>query len=153
MNKLREYKKQHYEVTITRVCAGLCIHNTLDQSYCNTTEDRCYVVTGRKGEQWPIKWKDVRKYLSMNGSTLSPEDFKMCVPVRVQTDISGPHILAYRATEKEVFPAPESWGMTEPLVAEVGDAVAFTMLEDGSPNVADKYRIEGDTFDYTYEPA
>ena len=153
MNELKEYKKQHYTITITRVVAGLCIHNTLDNSYASTTEDRCYIATGRKGEQWPIRAKDVKKYLAMDGSALVPEELPLCVAVQVQTDTTGPHILAYIATEREEFPAPESWGMTEPLVAEAGDAVAFTMLPDGKPNPADKYRIEGDTFNNTYELA
>ena len=153
MNELREYKKQLYTISITRVCAGLCIYNTLDHSNCMTTEERCYVATGRKGEQWPIREKDLKKYLDMDGNKLNPADFEYCVPVTVQTDTTGPHILAYIATEREAFPAPASWGMADDLVAEVGDAVAFTMKEDGTPNEDDKYRIEGATFLDTYELA
>lgn len=154
MNELKEFKKQLYAVTITKVMEGLCIHNTLDNSYAETTRDRCYVVTGRKGEQWPIREKDLKKYLLPDGSKIDPEKhLPLCVPVAVQTDVSGPHILAYIASEREEFPAPASWGMTEPLVAEPGDAVAFTMKADGTADEDDKYRIEAGVFADTYEPA
>lgn len=154
MSNLKEYKKQLYTVTITKVSGGLCIHNTLDNSYAETTSERRFVVTGRKGEQWPIKGKDLKKYLLLDGSKIDPEKhLPLCVPVTVKTDVSGPHILAYIATEREEFPAPASWKMTEPLVAEPGDAVAFTMKADGTPDENDKYRIEKGVFIDTYEPA
>lgn len=153
MSEIFEYRKQSYNISLTKVCPGLCIHNSLDNSYAVTTEDRCLIATGRKGEQWPIRIKDLKKYLSMDGSSLHVEDFPLCVPVQVQTDTTGPHILAYIAEEREEFPAPASWGMDQPLIAEVGDAVAFTMLPDGTPDANDKYRIEADTFWSTYERA
>lgn len=149
--KLIEYKKQHYCVTITRVKGGLCIYNKLDDSNCTTTDDRCFVVTGKKGEQWPIRQKDLKKYLNIDGTRINPDEMPLCEPVQVQTDTSGPHILAYIATEREEFPAPASWQMEEPLVAMPGDAVAFTMNSDGTPNAGDKYRIEAEVFADTYE--
>ena len=86
----------------------------------------------------------------MDGSKITPESLPLCERVQVQTDVSGPHILAYIATEREEFPAPASWGMTEPLVALPGDAVAFAMKADGTPDQNDKYRIEGGVFADTY---
>ena len=150
---LKEYKKALYQVEIIRVPAGLCIYNSLDKSNCMTTEDRCFVVTGLQGEQWPIKKKDLKKYLTLDGEKLDPEGWKLGERKTVKTDISGPHILVYFPTETESFPAPESWCMTEPLVANPGDAVAYTMLSDGSPDQNDKYVIDGSVFGRTYEEA
>ena len=116
-----------------------------------TTEDRCFVVTGLQGEQWPIKKQDLRKYLNLDGIPLNGEEWKIGERKTVKTDVSGPHILVYFPTETEFFPAPASWGMTELLVANPGDAVAYTMLADGSPDPAEKYVIDACVFGRTYE--
>lgn len=147
----REFKKADYQVKITKVPEGLCIFNHLDNSNCMTTQDRCFVVTGLQGEQWPIKEKDVKKYLNLDGSAIEIESWKMGENKTVKTNTNGPHILAYIANEKEEFPAPESWGMTEPLVANPGDAIAYTMKEDGTPDINDKYVIDATVFGRTYE--
>ena len=150
---LKEYKKALYQVSIVRVPADLCIYNSLDNSNCMTTEDRCFVVTGLQGEQWPIKKKDLRKYLNLDGTSLNGEEWQLGERKTVKTDVSGPHILVYFPNETESFPAPASWGMTEPLVANPGDAVAYTMLSDGSPDHDDKYVIDASVFGRTYEEA
>lgn len=151
MTGLREFKKSLYEVKIVRVPAGLNIYNHLDKSNCMTTEDRQFVVTGLQGEQWPIKAEDVKKYLNLDGTPIDVENWPMGEAKTVKTNTNGPHILARIATEREEFPAPKSWCMTEPLVANPGDAVAFTMKADGTPNADDKYVIDATVFGRTYE--
>ena len=148
---LRECKKRLYQVSIMRVPAGLCIYNHLDNSNCMTTEDCCFVVTGLQGEQWPVRAKDLKKYLNLDGTKLDPENWALGDNTKVQTDTSGPHILVYFPQQTEKFPAPASWGMAEPLVANPGDAVAFTMLADGTPDQNDKYVIDRLVFERTYE--
>ena len=151
MTNLREYQKALYQVRITRAPAGLCIYNHLDNSNCMTNEDRQFVVTGLQGEQWPIKAKDVKKYLNLDGSVIDIDTWEIGETKTVKTNTNGPHILAYIATEREEFPAPASWGMTEPLVANPGDAIAYTKREDGTPDPEDKYVIDATVFGRTYE--
>lgn len=151
MTNLREFKKRLYKVSIVRVPAGLCIYNHLDNSNCMTTEERCFVVTGLQGEQWPIRGKDLKKYRYLDDSRIDPKSWYVGDRMVVKTDTSGPHILVYFPQQTEKFPAPASWGMTEPLVANPGDAVAFTMLADGAPDQNDKYVIDKLVFERTYE--
>lgn len=152
MANLREFKKALYEVKIIRVPANLCIYNYLDDSNCTTDEERCFVVTGTKGEQWPIKKKDLKKYLELNGNPIDPETWAMGETRTVKTNTNGPHILAYFTDSGETFPAPASWNMADPLVAKPGDAIAYTMLADGKPDENDKYVIERTVFERTYVP-
>ena len=151
MTELREYKKALYEVRIVKVPADLCIYNHLDNSNCVTTEERCFVVTGLQGEQWPINGKDIKKYLNLDGSAIDVDAWELGEVKTVKTNTNGPHILAYIAEEREEFPAPESWCMTEPLVANPGDTVAYTMKDDGTPDFEDKYVIDATVFGRTYE--
>lgn len=154
MTELREYKKASYQVTVVRIPAGICVYNVLDNSYCTTDEERCFVITGLKGEQWPVKGKDItKKYLNLDGTPIDITTWTLGERKTVQTNTSGPHILVYFADQEESFPAPASWGMTEPLVAKPGDAIAFTMLDDGTPDESDKYVIDRKVFDSTYTEA
>lgn len=150
MAELKEFRKKSYTVQIIRVPAGLCIYNTIDNSNCKTDADRCFVIIGLKGEQWPVKGKDLKRYLNLDGTKVDPSTWKLGERKVLKTDVSGPHILVYFASEKETFPAPASWGMTEPLVAKPGDAIAYTMREDGTPDVNDKYVVSRMIFERTY---
>lgn len=91
------------------------------------------------------------KYLNLDGGKLDVNTWMLGESKRVQTDVSGKHILVYFPTEREEFPAPASWQMSEPLVANPGDAIAYTMLDDGNPDPDDKYVIAGNVFKRTYE--
>ena len=151
MTKLREFKKALYEVKIIKAPADLSIYNHLDNSNCVTTEERCFVVTGLQGEQWPIKGKDLKKYLNLDGTAIDVAAWELGEVKIVKTNTNGPHILAYIAEEREEFAAPASWCMAEPLVANPGDTIAYTMKEDGTPDLEDKYVIDATVFGRTYE--
>ena len=75
----------------------------------------------------------------------------MCENNKKQKRKSQLKLTVYFPTEREKFPAPASWGMDEPLVANPGDAVAYTMKADGTPDTEDKYVIDATVFGRTYE--
>lgn len=89
--------------------------------------------------------------MTLEGDKLDAEEWELGERRTVKTDVSGPHILVYFPSETESFPAPASWGMTEPLVANSVDAVAYTMIKDGSPDLEDKFVIDAAVFGRTYE--
>ena len=151
MADLKEYQKKPFEVSVMRAPAGLCIYNSLDISSCMTTEDRCFVVTGLEGEQYPIEKEKLNRYLTLEGGKLDAESWKLGERKTVKADTSCPHILVYFPTETEYFPAPASWKMKDRLRAFPGDAVAYPMMEDGSPDLGNKYVISVEVFDRTYE--
>ena len=145
--KLGIYQKRtDYVVGIQKVEPGTEVYNKLENVHYVTDANKCIVITGTVGEQWPVtkakleKTYDVKNLLDRIDSGEK---------VKAHPLPTADKIYAERA-DKETQ-VPTSWD--DILTAHEGDIIAYKVNGDGSIDRNDSWVINKDIFKTTYESA
>ena len=129
---MKECKKKTYEIKYEIVEPGTKVHNFLEDSDYVTDEERNIVLTGLKGEKWPVSKADFDKKYDITSEGIA------------KTKPAQNTIFA------EVCKVPQeiktSWGDT--LKAEKGSFIVYNN-KNGEPDRNDKWVVDKDVFETT----
>ena len=129
-----------YTVTIQKVKPGTKVHNKLENANYVTNENKCYVITGTVGEQWPVDAKKVQqKYICDLNKLESGKPVKAKInPEAVKND------KGYFTVCKQSMKVKTDWG--DVLHAEPGD-----LLRADGPGEEPNRVIDPGVFKTTYQ--
>lgn len=152
---IEKYKKGNYYIQATKAAPGTPVYNHLEDCHYVTNEQKCIILTGTAGEQWPVTFeKLVKTYdavFPLYGRT-EIKDFEGTITVSPKA--SADFIYAYQTKEK--VDVVTSWG--EILHANRdgvphgdGDFIVFAADRSGKINKDDSWVVNGEIFLKTYE--
>lgn len=139
-------KRTDYVVGIQKVEPGTEIYNELENVHYVTNADKCIVLTGTVGEQWPVTEAKLEKTYDVKNLL---DRINAGEKVEAHPLPTADKIYAERA-DKETQ-VQTSWG--DVLTAHEGDIIAYKVNDDGSVNRNDSWVINKDIFSTTYENA
>ena len=173
-DEFREYMMQHpenwrltqkvsYEIWAREAPVGTKVYNALEDADYKTDSEKCVVLSGTRGEQWPVTPAKLAKtYRNPDGSDIQPSDLQSQENdgwMKVRTVADGkPTVFAIQMpSEIRDFPIATSWG--EILYANSskseghgsGDYILAEIGEDGQPNLQDMRVVNHDVFCDTYD--
>lgn len=144
---IEKFETGSYFVSIRKVEPGTECYNELEDSHYTTDDDRCFIVTGTCGEEWPINGTKLRdKY------GLDPDSLQMGEPQSVKVKGGGNEIYAFRANGQH--DVQTSWG--DVLKANrdgVGHGKGDMIVSDTPDFSGDVWVVNGKAFANTYAPA
>lgn len=141
MQETRRYApRTDYTIHWEKVKPGTYVSNFLEKAEYTTSEEKCIVITGTVGEQWPIDEKRLAQKYGVKGD-LKVGDSGNASPID-----SGGLIHAYFA--EEPTEVRTSWGTA--LQAKVGDAIVFAD-KNGKPDEEDSWVVDSNVFRNTYK--
>lgn len=140
----RSYDPSSYDVKIEKVAPGTKVHNKLENSDYVTDDERCFVVTGTAGEQWPVNGDKLKSKYGLN-----PESIKDGESTTAHVNGGSDGIWAVPVTGNHKIET--SWGdVLETNAAGVkhGDG---DYIVSNSPDFSDTWVVNGAVFGNTYE--
>ena len=140
----RSYDPSSYDVTIEKVKPGTKVHNKLENSDYVTDDDRCFVVTGTAGEQWPVNGDKLKSKYG-----LDPDSVKDGEPTTAHVNGGNDGIWAVPVTGSHKIET--SWGdvlETNAAGVEHGDG---DYIVSNSPDFSDTWVVNGAVFGNTYK--
>lgn len=144
---IEKFETGSYFVSIRKVEPGTECYNELEDSHYTTDDDRCFIVTGTCGEEWPINGTKLRdKY------GLDPDSLQMDEPQSVKVKGGGNEIYAFRANGQH--DVQTSWG--DVLKANrdgIGHGKGDMIVSDTPDFSGDVWVVNGKAFANTYAPA
>jgi len=160
MQNIYKVGKAEYEVTIWPADLAMQekgeIYNQLEDCRYTPKEGQV-VIEGTAGEMWcaPID-KVCRTYTDMDGQPLTPETFEgLDAPMSVKTRVAEMENWAFQVPAGETMMVETSWGET--LTANrsgiphgTGDYIVMASLPNGEPDFNDRWVVNGEIFDKTY---
>ena len=143
---IEKFEAGSYSVSIRKVEPGTECYNKLEDSHYTTDDDRCFIVTGTCGEEWPINGTKLR-----NKYGLDPDSLRMDEPQSVKVEGGGSEIYAFRANGQH--DVQTSWG--DVLKANrdgVGHGRGDMIVSDTPDFSGDVWVVNGEAFVNTYAP-
>lgn len=143
---IEKFEAGSYSVSIRKVEPGTECYNKLEDSHYTTDDDRCFIVTGTCGEEWPINGTKLR-----NKYGLDPDSLRMDEPQSVKVKGGGSEIYAFRANGQH--DVQTSWG--DVLKANrdgVGHGRGDMIVSDTPDFSGDVWVVNGEAFVNTYAP-
>lgn len=149
--------KKAYEIKARYSTPGKRVYNFLEDSYCVTNAEKCIVLTGTVGEQWVITAEKLQKTYLLNGKPIVGDVAEIFAAEQIVTTKAGAELyyVEFLPVEQKMF-VKTSWG--EVLQANRdgvphgdGDYIVYSSNKDGSPNLNDRWVVNGLVFAKTYE--
>lgn len=140
----RAYDPSSYDVTIEKVAPGTKVHNKLENSDYVTDENRCFVVTGTAGEQWPVNGDKLKSKYGLDPDTVEAGNLTVA-----HVDGGSDGIWAIPVGGKHKIET--SWGdvlETNAAGVEHGDG---DYIVSNTPDFSDAWVVNGAVFGNTYE--
>lgn len=140
----RAYDPSSYDVKIEKVAPGTKVHNKLENSDYVTDENRCFVVTGTAGEQWPVNGDKLKSKYGLDPDTIETGN-----PTVAHVDGGSDGIWAIPVGGKHKIET--SWGdvlETNAAGVEHGDG---DYIVSNTPDFSDAWVVNGAVFGNTYE--
>lgn len=140
----RAYDPSSYDVTIEKVAPGTKVHNKLENSDYVTDENRCFVVTGTAGEQWPVNGDKLKSKYG-----LDPDSIETGNSTVAHVNGGSDGIWAIPVGGKHKIET--SWGdvlETNAAGVEHGDG---DYIVSNTPDFSDAWVVNGAVFGNTYE--
>ena len=140
----RSYDPSSYDVKIEKVAPGTKVHNKLENSDYMTDDERCFVVTGTAGEQWPVNGDKLKSKYGLN-----PESIKDGESTTAHVNGGSDGIWTVPVTGNHKIET--SWGdvlETNAAGVEHGDG---DYIVSNSPDFSDTWVVNGAVFGNTYE--
>ena len=151
---MKQFKKGAYTIKAEVVVPGTKVYNYLEDANYVTNEEKCVVLTGTAGEQWPVTIAKLAKtYQYTDGSVITannlPEgQFEVATIVSDDADT----IFAEQVQDQQQIQT--SWGETltanrDGVPHGDGDWIVYAN-KDGQPNPDDRWVVNGCIFADTY---
>ena len=151
-------KKKLYSVLVSKPDIGTVVVDKLGASYYRTTEEKPYVITGTRGEQWCVNLGVLNKtYEFMNGTEITEKSIRClgedAIEIRVKKD-STVHY-AYKLSDMvKNLPVVTSWKETifanrDGINHDGGDYIICAGYS-GKPDTNDMWVVNGEVFNDTY---
>lgn len=141
---IEKFETRGYFVSIRKAEPGTECYNKLEDSHYTTDDDRCFIVTGTCGEEWPINGTKLRdKY------GIEPDSLRMGEPQSVKVKGGGNEIYAFRANGQH--DVQTSWG--DVLKANrdgIGHGKGDMIVSDTPDFSGDVWVVNGMAFANTY---
>lgn len=141
---IEKFETRSYFVSIRKVEPGTECYNKLEDSHYTTDEDRCYIVTGTCGEEWPINATKLQ-----NKYGLDPDSMQTGERQSVKVEGGGNEIYAFRANGQH--DVQTSWG--DVLKANrdgIGHGRGDMIVSDTPDFSGDVWVVNGKAFANTY---
>lgn len=141
---IEKFETRGYFVSIRKAEPGTECYNKLEDSHYTTDDDRCFIVTGTCGEEWPINGTKLKSKYG-----LEPDSVRMGEPQSVKVKGGGNEIYAFRANGQH--DVQTSWG--DVLKANrdgVGHGKGDMIVSDTPDFSGDVWVVNGMAFANTY---
>lgn len=141
---IEKFETRGYFVSIRKAEPGTECYNKLEDSHYTTDDDRCFIVTGTCGEEWPINGTKLRDKYGVD-----PDSLRMGEPQSVKVKGGGNEIYAFRANGQH--DVQTSWG--DVLKANrdgVGHGKGDMIVSDTPDFSGDVWVVNGMAFANTY---
>ena len=145
---VEKFETGSYQVSIRKVAPGTKCYNQLEDTHYTTDEDRCYIVTGTCGEEWPINAAKLESKYHMH-----PDGLRFLnSPRKINVRGGGNEIYAFRADGQH--DVQTSWGDTLKANRDGVEHGSGDMIVSDTPDFSgDVWVVNGKAFDSTYQPA
>lgn len=140
----RFYDPSSYDVTIEKVAPGTKVHNKLENADYVTDENRCFVVTGTAGEQWPVNGDKLKNKYGIDPDTV--EEGEQTV-AHVNGGSDGIWAVPVTGNHK----IETSWGDVLETNAEGVEHGDGDYIVSNTPDFSDAWVVNGAVFGNTYE--
>ena len=137
-------KRTDYKVDIYKQTYGR-IYNRLEDCWYTLDNERCYVVTGLLGEQWPIDRKTLNNVYNLN--TVAETMLKDGETVQLNPRPSNEKLACFIAEQNQEVKT--SWG--DILKAQPGDVIAYKLNDEGKYDPTKGRVINSQIFEKTYQ--
>lgn len=141
---IEKFETRGYFVSIRKAEPGTECYNKLEDSHYTTDDDRCFIVTGTCGEEWPINGTKLKSKYGFD-----PDSVQMGEPQSVEVKGGGNEIYAFRANGQH--DVQTSWG--DVLKANrdgVGHGKGDMIVSDTPDFSGDVWVVNGMAFANTY---
>lgn len=143
----QKFETNTYKVHVEKVEPGTECYNYLEDNEYTTDKDRCFIITGTAGEQWPINGDKLKSKYGID-----PDSINVGERIDASVNGGGNEIYAVKASDQVLIET--AWGDT--LMANrngiphgSGDMIVST-----SPDfTGDVWVVNGEVFEGTYAPA
>lgn len=143
----QKFETNTYKVHVEKVEPGTECYNYLEDNEYTTDNDRCFIITGTAGEQWPINGDKLKSKYGID-----PDSIDVGERIDASVNGGGNEIYAVKASNQVLIET--AWGDT--LMANrngiphgSGDMIVST-----SPDfTGDVWVVNGEVFEGTYAPA
>lgn len=142
----KRFESGSYTVSVEKAEPGTECYNYLEDNEYVTDSDRCFIVTGTAGEQWPINGDKLKSKYGID-----PDSIEVGERVSASVTGGGNEVYAVKTTDQVLIET--AWGDT--LIANRngiphGDG---DMLVSTSPDfTGDVWVVNGEVFEVTYAP-
>lgn len=142
----KRFEAGSYTVSVEKAAPGTECYNYLEDNEYVTDSDRCFIVTGTAGEQWPINGDKLKSKYG-----LDPDSIEVGERVSASVTGGGNEVYAVKTTEQVLIET--AWGDT--LIANRngiphGDG---DMIVSTSPDfTGDVWVVNGEVFEGAYAP-
>lgn len=142
----KRFESGSYTVSVEKAEPGTECYNYLEDNEYVTDSDRCFIVTGTAGEQWPINGDKLKSKYGIDPDSIE-------VGERVSTSVAGGGNEVYAVKTTDQVLIETAWGDT--LIANRngiphGDG---DMIVSTSPDfTGDVWVVNGEVFEGTYAP-
>ena len=138
------YDPSSYDVQIEKVAPGTKVHNKLENADYVTDENRCFVVTGTAGEQWPVNGDKLK-----NKYGIDPDTVKEGEQTVAHVNGGSDGIWAVPVTGNHKIET--SWGDVLETNAEGVEHGDGDYIVSNTPDFSDAWVVNGAVFGNTYE--
>lgn len=142
----KRFESGSYTVSVEKAEPGTECYNYLEDNEYVTDSDRCFIVTGTAGEQWPINGDKLKSKYGID-----PDSIEVGERVNASVAGGGNEVYAVKTTDQVLIET--AWGDT--LIANRngiphGDG---DMIVSTSPDfTGDVWVVNGEVFEGTYAP-
>lgn len=142
----KRFESGSYTVSVEKAEPGTECYNYLEDNEYVTDSDRCFIVTGTAGEQWPINGDKLKSKYGID-----PDSIEVGERVSASVNGGGNEVYAVKTTDQVLIET--AWGDT--LIANRngiphGDG---DMIVSTSPDfTGDVWVVNGEVFEGTYAP-
>ena len=149
--------KKAYEIKACCAAPGKRVYNFLEDSYYVTSSEKCIILTGTVGEQWVITAEKLQKTYLLNGKPIAGNVAEIFATEQVVTTKAGSELYYAEFLPIEQKTSVEtSWGEVlqvnrDGIPHGDGDYIVHSSNKDGSPNLNDRWVVNGLVFAKTYE--
>lgn len=153
---LKKYqKKGGYLITATVAIPGVRVYNFLEDANYVTSEKKCIILTGTRGEQWVVDREKLAKtYIYTDGTPIDAENLpKVSFIVTPVVGEDAACVFAEQTTEQ--VKVNTSWGVEltanrEGIPHGEGDFIIYADDGTGKPNPNNSWVVNGLVFLDTY---
>lgn len=154
---MKKAMKKAYEITACYTASGERVYNFLEDSYCVTNAEKCIVLTGTVGEQWVVTTEKLQETYLLDGQPIVGDVAEIFATEQIVTTKAGSELYyAEFLPVEQKMSIETSWG--EVLQANRdgvphgdGDYIVYSSNKNGSPNLNDRWVVNGLVFAKTYE--